>query len=142
MKPKKINDQRDSSDLRSNTPFASSTKINSASGRLSGSVTSASGIIPSDDGFWDCHVAQYPDTANETPASAATTINGTTNFSRITARMVKLTSALVWEQSDNTVASPSTLFLGVPIAADASVVRSLKLTTKSVIPLPQKMCIQ
>ena len=142
VKPKKINDQRDSSDLRSNTPFASSTKINSASGRLSGSVTSACGIIPSDDGFRDCHVAQYPDTANEIPMSAATKSNGTINFSRITVRMVELTSALVGKQSDNSEASPSMLFLGAPRAADVAVSPSLKLTTKRVIPLPQMMCIQ
>ena len=101
MKPKKINDHRDSSDLRSNTPFSSSTRMNSARGRRSGKVTSAGGKILSLAATLDCHSVQYPDPASVKPTSAAAISTGTMILSRV----MDLTSAPVFRffnaESDN-----------------------------------------
>jgi len=71
MNPKKRNDHRACSDLRSKTCFASSTRINSASGLRSGKATSAGAHVLSEVSVLDCHSAQYPVPARVSPATAA-----------------------------------------------------------------------
>ena len=75
MKPKNKKDQRASSDLRSKTPFASSTSANSANGRRSVKVISAGGRSDADGGFRVCQSVQYPPTTRATPTSAAAARN-------------------------------------------------------------------
>jgi hypothetical protein len=75
MKPKNKKDQRASSDLRSKTPFASSTSANSANGRRSGKAISAGGSSDADGGFRVCQSVQYPPMTRATPTRAATIRN-------------------------------------------------------------------
>ena len=83
MKPKKINDQRDSSDLRSKTPFSSSTSTNSANGLRSGKAISEAGKASAVEGLRDCQSAQYPEPARAMPTTAAATSTATMSFSRV-----------------------------------------------------------
>ena len=70
MKPKNRNDQRESSDLRSNTPLASSISANSAKGLRSGKVISAGGSSAMDAWPRVCQSVQYPPATNDTPKRA------------------------------------------------------------------------
>jgi hypothetical protein len=75
MKPKNKKDQRASSDLRSKTPFASSTSANSAKGLRSGKAISAGGRSDADGGFRVCQSVQYPPMTRATPTRAAAASN-------------------------------------------------------------------
>src|SRR6056300_316197 len=108
MKPKNINDQRDSSDFRSKTPFSSSTKMNSASGLLSGNAIKAGGSAPSSMAFCDCQSVQYPEPASEIPVMAAATKITAIARSRKTDITPFMPPSLLRCQSDNSTYSPST----------------------------------
>jgi len=71
MKPKNRNDQRESSELRSKTPLASSTSANSARGLPSGKVMSVGGSADVAASLFACQTFQYPPATSDTPTSAA-----------------------------------------------------------------------
>ncbi len=109
MKPKKINDHFASSDFRSKTPFSSSTRMNSASGRRSGKVTRAGGMSISAEAVRPCHSAQYPDPASASPTAAAATSTTIINFSRVIVLTTDPAPMVSLAQSDNCTLSPSIL---------------------------------
>ena len=111
MKPKKRKDQRVCSEWRSNTRFASSTRINSASGRRSGKVTSA-GAHPSSGGWiLDCQSAQYPVPARVSPATAAASNVADIHLSRLN-HLATTSAPLLSPESDNSVLPASIITKG------------------------------
>ena len=83
MQPKKRNDHLACSDVRSNTRFASSTRMNSASGRRSGKTTSAGAHVSSEVSLCDCQSVQYPVPAKVRPATAAASNVADIHLSRL-----------------------------------------------------------
>ena len=111
MKPKKRNDQRDCSAFRSNTCFASSTRMNSASGLRSGKATSAGAHALSEVSVLDCQRAQYPVPARLSPPIAAASNVADIHLSRLN-HFATASAPLSSLESDNPVLPASIITKG------------------------------
>ena len=101
IKPKKMNDHREVKDLRSKTPFSSSTRINSPRGLRSGKVRRAGAKMFSAALLRDCHSVQYPDPANAKPTAAALINAAAMSFSRAIVLTTDIAPHSCLAESDN-----------------------------------------